>query len=116
MSFLTAIVKTVAPLLPEKIVNWTAREYFNHRLNSFGTMTTLHIDSVKRRAAVDLELKGETQPLHITIDRYEVTKASGKTFIEIQEITTSREWLTLLAQQMVKGKKFEVPELVASVL
>ena len=116
MSLFTSIVKAVAPLVPEKFVDWSAREYFNHRFHSFGTMTTLHIDSAKRIASVDLELKGETQPLHITIDRYEMTKASGKTFVEIQEITTSREWLTLLAQQMLKGKKFEVPELVASVL
>ena len=115
MSLLTSILKTVASHAP-KIVDWSVREYLNHRFHNFGHMTTLHIDSAKRTASIELELKGETQPLHVAIDRYEVSKADGKTFIEIHEITTSREWLTLLAQQMVKGKKLEVPELAASVL
>ena len=79
-------------------------------------MTKPQIDFDTRRAIVEFELKGETQPLLITISRYELTVADGKTFIEMHELTTSREWLTLLGQRLLKGRKFELPEAVASVL
>src|SRR5690348_9252628 len=71
MSLLTTILKAIVPLVPDSIVEWGAREYFNHHYKSLGTMTTLQIDSTNKKASMDLELKGETQPLHITIDRYE---------------------------------------------
>jgi hypothetical protein len=116
MSLLAAIIKTVRPMVPHALVNRLEREYFNHRWHSFGTMTSLQIDPTSRRATFDLELKGETQPLRVTIGRYELTDENGKTFLEIHEVATSREWMTLLAQQLVKGKKFEVPEMIKSLL
>ncbi len=116
MSLLTAIFKTLVPLVPASLVHRGAREFFNHRFPSLGTMTTLQIDSARQRVTLDLELKGETQPLHIVIDRYELTTVDEKTFIELKEVTTSREWMNVLAKEFLKGKKFEVPEAVRSVL
>lgn len=79
-------------------------------------MTTLQIDSANKKATLDLELKGETQPLRVTIDCYELTTLGEKTFLEIKELTTSREWINILAKEFFKGKKFEVPEVVKAVL
>ena len=97
MSLLTTILKAISPFVPDPVVGWGLREYFNYNYKSLGTMTTLQIDSTNKRASLDLELKGETQPLHITINHYELTSAGDKTFIEIKEITTSREWINSLA-------------------
>ncbi|MDB6124979.1 MAG: hypothetical protein JWQ71_3972 [Pedosphaera sp.] len=116
MSFLTSILKSVRPLIPDSAREWGAREYFNHRYKTLGTMTTLQIDSANKKATLDLELKGETQPLKVTINRYELTAVGNKTFIEIKELQTSREWINVLAGQFVKGKKFEVPEMVKALL
>ena len=116
MSLLTAIFKTLAPLVPNSFVDWGAREYFNHQFPSIGTMTTLQIDSTHQRATLDLELKGETQPLHVVIDRYELTTVGDQTFIELKEVNTSREWINVLAKKFLKGRKFEVPEAFRSVL
>jgi len=79
-------------------------------------MTTLQIDSANKKATLDLELKGETLPLHVTVDRYELTTLEDKTFLEIKELTTSREWINVLAGEFLKGKKFEVPEMMKAVL
>jgi hypothetical protein len=116
MSLFTSILKAVRPLVPDAAVQWGAREYFNHRYNSLGTMTTLQIDSTNKKASFDLELKGETQPVRITINQYELTTVGDKTLIEVREVNTSREWLTVLARQFLLGKKFEVPEVVRAVL
>src|SRR5258708_6147635 len=110
MSLLTTLLKAVGPLAPRPMVDWGAKEYFNNRYKSLGTMTKLNIDSTNKKATLELDLKGETQPLQITIHRYELTTAGGKTFIEIKEFETSREWINSLAKPLLKGKTFEVPE------
>ncbi len=116
MAFLTSIIETVRPLLPDSATAWAVRQYVNHRLKLFGQMTTLQIDAAKRTASFDLELKGETQPLRVTVDRYELTTVGDKTFVEIKEFHTSREWINLLAREFLKGKKFEVPEAAKALL
>src|SRR5215469_5602949 len=109
MDWLSAIFKTISALSPGQAGPWALRKYFNHKYQSLGVMTSLQIDSKNKTASLDLDLKGETQPLHITIKRYELTREGGRTFVEIKELETSREWMTLLARQFVKGKKFAVP-------
>jgi hypothetical protein len=116
MSFLKSILKVVRPLVPDAAIEWGAREYFNHRYKSLGIMTTLQIDPANKTASLDLELKGETQPVRITLGQYVLTTSGDKSFIEIKEVNTSREWMTVLARQFLKGKKFEVPEVVKAVL
>jgi hypothetical protein len=116
MSFLTSMFETISPLLPDTVTAWGARQYFNGRYYSLGHMTTLQIDSTNKKASLALELRGETEPLHVTIDRYELTTAGGQTFIEIKKFSTSREWINVVAAAFLKGRKFEVPELVKAVL
>jgi hypothetical protein len=50
------------------------------------------------------------------VDRYELTTVGDKTFVEIKEFHTSREWINLLAREFLKGKKFEVPEAAKALL
>ncbi|HZQ45838.1 MAG TPA: hypothetical protein VFC07_02405 [Verrucomicrobiae bacterium] len=116
MNLLTTILKAIGPLVPDSVTGWGLREYFNHNYKLLGTMTTLQIDSTNKRATLDLELKGETQPLRVNINRYELTSAGDKTFIEIKEVNTSREWINVLAGGFLKGRKFEVPEIAKAVL
>jgi hypothetical protein len=116
MSLFTTLLEKVRPLLPDSAVAWGAREYFNQRYRSLGQMTTLQIDSANKKATFELDLKGETQPLHITIDRYELTSTGDKTFVEFKEFKTSREWINLVAGDFLKGKKFEVPDLMKALL
>ena len=116
MNLLTSFIKAVATLVPDSALALGVREYFNRRHGTWGTMTALQIDTKNRKAILDLELRGETQPLHVAIERYELTTSGDKIFIEIIEINTSREWINALARDLLKGKKLEVPETVRAVL
>lgn len=116
MDWLATILKTVGPAVPASMSAWALRKYFNHNFKSFGVMTNLQIDSANKRASLDLDLKGETQPLRVTINRYELTSEGGQTFIEFKEVDTSREWINYLAGQFLKGRKFAVPEIAQAIL
>jgi len=116
MGLLTTIVETIRPLVPDSAAAWAVRQYLNHRYEPIGKMTTLQIDAAKKTATFDLDLKGETQPLRITVNRYELSTVGDKTFVEIKDFTTSREWINYIAREFLKGRKFEVPEVAKAVL
>src|SRR5580692_8587280 len=116
MGLLNKILKTAGSLVPDSVVAKSAREYFNRNYSSIGVMTGLQIDSTNRRASATLELKGETQPIQVTVERYELSVSEGKTFIELKEVTASREWLTALARQALIGRKIKLPESIHGLL
>jgi hypothetical protein len=116
MSILDKILKTAGALVPSSMAALALREHFNHRYSDIGAITSLHIDSAKRRASVDFELKGESLPIHIAVERYELHVSEGRTFIELKDVTASREWIVQLARQCLIGKKFEVPESFSGLL
>lgn len=95
------IEKTVPGLLNDRV------------LKPFGELTTFKFNSSERSAEGELMLKGESQSIRLRIGSYDVVNDGGKTFIVINSMMTSREWITRLAQEFVIGKRFELPESVA---
>ena len=117
MSLLNTLLKAAGPLIPDSLAGWGVREYCNHHYQSLGNMTTLQIDSTNKRASLDLELKGETQPLHVTIGGPRVEQPGQQNATASKsKFSTSREWINVLARRFSKNKKFEVPELLGAVL
>jgi hypothetical protein len=116
MSLFSGILKAIRPLVPDSVVNRRAREYFNEHYQVYGTLNELEIDSANHRIIMDLALKGESEPLHLVIDEYELSDDGGQTFLEIKRFTTSREWINLVGRDLLKEKKFPVPKLIKAIL
>lgn len=95
------IEKTVPGLLNDRV------------LKPFGELTGFKFNSRERSADAELMLKGETQPVRLRIGSYDLLNEGGRTFVVINNLQTSREWMTRLAEEFVVGKKFELPESVA---
>lgn len=82
-----------------------ARRLLNLKIKSYGIMTALKIDRENKTVSLELELKGEVQPIKITVSNYNIVENDKGTFIEVGEITTSREWMNaLLAEPAMKEK------------
>jgi hypothetical protein len=79
-------------------------------------MTKLEIDSKSKTIHVQLKLKGESEPITITVGRYEVVDENGTTFLEVKEIAASREWMDVVLRDYVPGRKFEVPHALTLLL
>lgn len=88
----------------------------NAWLKPFGHATSLKLDSSNRSAEILLELKGEQTPLKIQIQDYEVLREADGTFIVVKSVTTSREWMTAMAQEYVVGRRLAVPPEAAGML
>ena len=95
---------------------FTARFAINAKLRSIGEMTELSIDTKKKRVRIRLELLGEQEPIDIDILRY-ILKEKGKaTYITVEEVSSSREWLTVALREFVVGQDLAIPAKAGAVL
>ena len=81
-------------------------------------MTHINIDSQKRSLDMELDLKGEAAPLQINIKNYRLIDESGETYIELSDITTSREWINALLRDYpdLEKRHYKVPAAVKVLL
>jgi hypothetical protein len=73
-------------------------------LQPYGSLTQLDIDSNKKTLFLALELKGESQPIEIRVNHYELVERNSDTFIELGEVETSREWVNTLLREHLLDK------------
>ena len=101
----------------DRVLEKMALKYLNTRLlEPYGQATCLRIDSAEKSIQIEVELKGETEPVQIELSNYEVHKDGTRYFAMVKEIRTSREWLTALARDRLCNSRFELPAQVARLL
>jgi hypothetical protein len=88
------------------IISKTLKLMFKKFLSDLGELADASIDTETKRIHLRLELKGEFEPIDVTILKYEV---DGSCFV-IKEITTSREWMDIAIHKFNVPLKFEMEE------
>jgi hypothetical protein len=81
----------------------------NRRMERFGQVTELEIDSRQKKARIVVSLKGESAPVEIQIESYQLQEVHSQWCLSVQSIRTSREWLTAVLEEFVTGRQFPVP-------
>ncbi len=99
----------------DKAILVAARNWLKSKTNAITDLRSLEIDSKQKTFSLELDLAGETEPLKVT-GSYQLVSGGGKTMVTPTEIKTSKEWLTILAADFVKGRPTEVPGIVSSFL
>ena len=82
-------------------------------LDPYGRVTDLKLNSDAGELDVTLELKGESEPLCVHIQEYELIEERGRMYLLIHRIVTSRSWLTALAENLAVGRKLKIPGEIA---
>lgn len=82
----------------------------------YGKLIAVRIDSLARRIELEVLLKGETTPLRVSIENYEIISEEGRSFITCSEVSVSREWMKILADDILKEKRIEIPSNYAKLL
>src|SRR4051812_38016882 len=94
----------------DRLVERVALPYLNHTLLApYGRATRLEINSTARTLQVEVALKGETAPIQIEVFDYDLSKDGERYFAMVKRVQTSREWLTILANDQLRNGRFEVP-------
>ncbi|SEQ75605.1 hypothetical protein SAMN04488038_11092 [Solimonas aquatica] len=92
------------------------RAYVNDKLKEYGEVLDCQIDTSKNTLSLRAQLRGDPQPVSATIKRYELEREDGEVYFSIKAVETSREWVTLLLNKLLIGRRFKIPSKVAGLL
>jgi hypothetical protein len=87
-------------------------------LGKYGTMLNFSIDPETRTITLEMLLKGEKEPMQVTLRGYEILEpAGGKAAgLRVAEVNASREWLEVALRQFVQGRTIDLPANAAPLL
>ena len=92
------------------VVRW----FINSKIKEYGEVLEIKLDSKTKHARVKVLLKGESKPLEIIVDEYEITREAGKSSIRILKASSNRLWMDAALQNFIVDKEFNVPEKAVS--
>jgi hypothetical protein len=97
------------------LTSFLIRTYLNHEFKRLGKMTHLTIDSTRKNLSLTADLAGEKEPIEVRLD-YHIDQEDGRLYFTPQNVQCSREWLTILAAQVLESQptRVEVPQGLAS--
>jgi hypothetical protein len=85
-------------------------------VSGFARINTIEIDSSNRSLMAEVLLKGETEPIILTVVRYEIITKGEKRLFVPHAVSSSRQWIDTLAKEYLQGRAFEIPAPLAKTL
>jgi len=100
----------------DALASSAAKSYINSRISRYGELQELKIDSANRRMQASCLLRGETAPLTVYVDRYEISQRGNQRFLEVKTCRCARPWLQHALEDFVVDRPIELPPWAASAL
>lgn len=89
-----------------KLLLSSARQY----LHEYGEVLDLVLDTTARSISVNMLPVGEQTPIRVNLSGYGLTTDStGRGWLTFERLSTSRQWLTLVAERAMPDKKLPLP-------
>ena len=89
-------------------ISKVALMWLNSEFGRYGMMQKLEIDNTTKTIRASVMLKGENEPIEISCG-YSIEQSK----LHLQDIKTSREWMTMLATEYLAKKEIALPPAVA---
>ncbi len=100
----------------DRAVEAAARGFISQKIQRFGELKRLELDTRQKRMELEVALKGEVSPVNLTIDGYEVVRRGSEAYLVVRQVRASREWIALAAEEYAVGQEFKLPASAAAVL
>ena len=79
-------------------------------LSAYGEVLHLTIDSAARTLTVDVLPVGERESIRVEVIGYNLTTdATGRGWLTFERLSTSRQWLTLVAEKALPERRVKLP-------
>ena len=92
------------------------KKVVNLKIKKYGEVSKLDFSSETKTIDVEVTLKGERDIIKVFVDKYSIKEELGRHYLVVNNITSSREWLTSVLEKYITNKKFEVPSEYVKVL
>ena len=93
-----------------------AQSFVNSRISRYGQLQDFKIDSSAHRVEATCQLHGESEPIRVVVERYEIAERGGRKFIEVKAVHCARPWLQALLEDYAVDRPVELPPWAASAL
>lgn len=93
-----------------------AQSFVNQRIARYGEVRSLKIDSRAKRVEVVCTLHGESTPITVRVENYELVDVKGEKILRLGRCSADRPWLQNLLTDFAHGREIPVPSWAASAL
>lgn len=100
----------------DAMVSQAAKAYLNDKIQRYGCVDELTIDSKRRRIELRCTLEGEVSAIGISIEEYRVERSEGRTYLVVGSSSATRKWLHAAMRDHLHGRRIELPAWAASAL
>lgn len=100
----------------DKMTSHAAKGYLNGVIKTYGEVEELTIDSKQGRVSLTCRLLGETDPVRVTIERYQVEKHEGRSFLIVTQSSATKPWLQEALRVHLHERKIALPPWAATAL
>ncbi|MES2488730.1 MAG: hypothetical protein V4607_02995 [Pseudomonadota bacterium] len=92
------------------------KAYLNDKFKAYGEVLDCEIDTVTTRMSLHALLHGESAPVTVAVERYDIKRDSEGTFVLLLEFSSSRSWVTTLLNSLFAGKRYSIPSAIGALL
>lgn len=93
-----------------------AQSFINQRIARYGEVRSLRLDSKAKSGEIVCALHGETEPVSVRVENYELRERDGQTFVRLGRCTCNRVWLENLLNDFGSAREIPVPSWAATAL
>jgi len=93
-----------------------AQHFVNKQITRYGEVQRLKIDSRRKTVEVSCLLHGESAPIDIKVENYNVETEGKRKFFQATDITCTRPWLQNLLADFARNRRVELPSWADGVL
>lgn len=92
------------------------KTFVNERFGEYGEVQQCEVDTANNKVVMKALLKGESQLVTAAIERYDVVEDGGERYLVLKRFSASREWLSLVLNKYLGGKRYRVPSALSRFL
>lgn len=105
MPLLNKIVKKVDEITSSN----STRFVINLYIKEYGKLVELKIDNQNNKIAASILLNGDTVPIRLCVEKYQILNQENSATIEIIQASSDRPWINAIINNFVIGRKFNIP-------
>jgi len=102
--------------MKDKALSKGAKIALNTYISKYGNITKLSLNSRFKSMNLEIFLDGDSQPINVHIENYELVEKNSTYSLKISGIKTSKSWINTLAYEHLEAKEFSIPYEFATML
>ncbi len=97
-------------------ITMVLRPMLEKRIQKYGQIRDLTLDSAIRRVEIKILPLGELDPVTVTVEKFDLVSEGSTDYVVIRQASASRPWIGALIEDFLVGKKFVIPERYAGLV